>query len=310
MKNITPYQATCTVCGKIFTAYKTTTKYCGKNCSRRAIKIEYKNNSHRLEEIEKNEKVRLQLSNRSNLSLSLAATFLGVSRPTLYKLLTEHQIELLRISQRTIRVRVSDLEKLYSKLPVKITPKTAPIEEIGKILIEYVTSTQAAEKFNISKSFFYKKIKEKNISPVLIDKQTLYPLKSLKKLFVSEHKNITDWYTLEDIAEKYNMAKTSVYGFVCLHSIPRKKVGLKVMYSKKHLDSAKGTDPVEKVNYYTVAEAIKKYKFTRSYLYGLVRERNIPKLKKGNFNLIHRQTLDDIMNTRTFRHHSKTKKTQ
>ena len=40
MINRQPYELTCKVCEKTFTAYKRTAKYCGKNCAKRGYKAE------------------------------------------------------------------------------------------------------------------------------------------------------------------------------------------------------------------------------------------------------------------------------
>jgi hypothetical protein len=63
------------------------------------------------------------------------------------------------------------------------------------------------------------------------------------------------------------MTLTSIYGLASTNAIPKKKEGKIVYYSKKHFDIAKGVAQPEEPQYYTVAEAMKKFNLTRDQLY-------------------------------------------
>jgi excisionase family DNA binding protein len=106
------FEFACKTCGKLFTAYTSVTKYCSNNCARRRNKAEKRKERLLLESEETKERNRQKLLLQENLSLTDAAALLGISRPTLYKLLDDRNVELLRISKRTIRVRKSDLSNL------------------------------------------------------------------------------------------------------------------------------------------------------------------------------------------------------
>ena len=66
---------------------------------------------------------------------------------------------------------------------------------------------------------------------------------------------IKKWYSTQDMQEKFGMTLTAIYSFVSKNAIPKKKVGIIVYYSKKHVDIAKGLIASEEPKYYTIAES-------------------------------------------------------
>jgi excisionase family DNA binding protein len=107
------YPKVCKFCGNLFTASESTTKYCTPACANRGKKAEKRKEQLRLESEAIKEQKRQNMLSQSNLSLTDAATLLGISRPTLYKLLNNNGVELLRITKRSIRVKQADLLSLY-----------------------------------------------------------------------------------------------------------------------------------------------------------------------------------------------------
>ena len=66
--------------------------------------------------------------------------------------------------------------------------------------------------------------------------------------------DITEWYSTQEIQKKFGMTLSAIYTFVSKNAIPKKKEGIMVYYSKKHVDIAKGVAAPEEPQYYTVAE--------------------------------------------------------
>ena len=60
---------------------------------------------------------------------------------------------------------------------------------------------------------------------------------------------IKEWYSTQDMQEKFGMTLTAIYSFVSKNAIPKKKVGIMVYYSKKHVDIAKGLIAPEEPKY-------------------------------------------------------------
>lgn len=103
---------------------------------------------------------------------------------------------------------------------------------------------------------------------------------------------IKEWYSTQDMQEKFGMTLTAIYSFVSKNAIPKKKVGIMVYYSKKHVDIAKGLIAPEKPKYYTIAEAMERFNLTRDQLYHYVKYHNIPRIKVGKYTKILRAELD------------------
>ena len=55
------------------------------------------------------------------------------------------------------------------------------------------------------------------------------------------------------------MTVSAVYCFVSKEGIPKMKIGRETLYSKTHVDVAKGLIKKEEPQYYTYAEAMEKY---------------------------------------------------
>lgn len=88
------------------------------------------------------------------------------------------------------------------------------------------------------------------------------------------------------------MTLTAIYSFVSKNAIPKKKIGIMVYYSKKHVDIAKGLIAPEEPKYYTIAEAMERFNLTRDQLYHYVKYHNIPRIKVGKYTKILRVELD------------------
>jgi excisionase family DNA binding protein len=238
------------------------------------------------------ERSRQKLLSQEFLSVSSAATLLSISRPTVYKMIANGELKTIRISERIVRIKRTDLEQIHSV----IAPINTPIAEISKAKEEYIGVSEALQQFNISPTWFYRKIKTAEIKPAIIDGKTLYPLQPLKKLFAKkQYADIAEWYTVAEIVEKFGVSKQYVYEYASDHKLPRKKQGIEVLISKYHWDQSKGLDPAENENYYTVPQATEKYSIGRGHLYDVIRAHKIPKITRGRNIMIHREKLDKIM---------------
>jgi excisionase family DNA binding protein len=171
------YKKVCKFCGNAFVAQKSTTKYCCDNCAKRAYKVKQKAQKRderlQLESDEIKERNRQNLLSQEYLSLTNAAALLGISRPTIYKVIASGELKTIRISERVVRVKKSDLEKLQSKTlaPIKHT-----VAEINKTIEEYISVEDAMQQFNVSNTWFYNKIRSKKITPILIKGKANYPV--------------------------------------------------------------------------------------------------------------------------------------
>lgn len=106
---------------------------------------------------------------------------------------------------------------------------------------------------------------------------------------------ITEWYSVEEMQRKFGMTVSAVYCFISKEGIPKMKIGRETLYSKTHVDIAKGLVKKEEPQYYTYAEAMAKYGMTHDQMHHYVKYHNIPRVKKGRYTYISRKELDDLL---------------
>lgn len=97
-----------------------------------------------------------------------------------------------------------------------------------------------------------------------------------------------EWYTAEEMMEKYDMTQNAVYSFVWSNNIPKKKVKKQTFYSKLHVDNIKNKDSSSQrepsqlePQYYTIKEACAKFGVSRDMLYKFGLKNNLPKVQEG-----------------------------
>ena len=197
------------------------------------------------------------------------------------------------------RVRKQRIESLQHELGKII--KTPP-----NLNNEYLTPSEVDELLNIGRTSIYRYIRNGIIKVIRFERKTLvrradienmtdYLSKENEKTSTKEKAPITDFYTTQEMQEKFGMTLSAIYCFVSKNAIPKKKEGIMVYYSKKHVDIAKGIAAPEEPQYYTVAEAMEKFNLTRDQLYHYAKYHNISKVKKGKYTLISKPELDKLL---------------
>ena len=105
-----PVTRTCPCCGSAFTTDNLKRKYCSDTCRNthqmRKKRARTKARKARIE----TSAAREALEGKTHLSISEAAKFLGVSRPTLYARIEQGELTPLRVSTRTVRIPIEQLE--------------------------------------------------------------------------------------------------------------------------------------------------------------------------------------------------------
>ena len=164
-------------------------------------------------------------------------------------------------------------------------------------ITDFYTTAEVKEKFNVAESWIFAIAKKNNIPRTFNRGKTYWSKKHIDAYFAKKAPNpdITEWYSTQEIQEKFGMTLSAVYCFVSKNAIPKKKEGIMVYYSKKHVDIAKGMTAPEEPKYYTVPEAMEKFNLTRDQLYHYATYHNIPKMKKGKYTLISKAELDKLL---------------
>ena len=292
----TKIKKVCEYCGTVFYAQKLTTRFCSHRCNNLAYKERVR--QKRIQEVET--KVQTVISeqpisdfkDKEYLSFKEAATLLGLSKQAIYKMVYAGKLRAFRVSSRLSFIRKGDIDRMLEARPYEQRhPKdTIPITD-------FYTTAEVKEKFNVAESWIFAIAKKNNIPRTFNRGKTYWSKKHIDAYFAKKAPNpdITEWYSTQEIQEKFGMTLSAVYCFVSKNAIPKKKEGIMVYYSKKHVDIAKGVATPEEPKYYTVPEAMEKFNLTRDQLYHYATYHNIPKVKKGKYTLISKAELDKLL---------------
>lgn len=287
-------QKRCKWCGAIFTAHKTTTEYCSHRCGNLAYKDKVR--KQRIEslqhELGKSIKTPPNL-NKEYLTPSEVAELLHIGRTSIYRYIRNGAIKVIRFDRKTL-VRKADIENMTTYIEQETKEKQ--IKEKTPIT-DFYTTAEVKEKFNVAESWIFAIAKKNNIPRTFNRGKTYWSKKHIDAYFAKKAPNpdITEWYSTQEIQEKFGMTLAAVYCFVSKNAIPKKKEGIMVYYSKKHVDIAKGVAAPEEPKYYTVPEAMEKFNLTRDQLYHYATYHNIPKMRKGKYTLISKAELDKLL---------------
>ncbi len=283
-------QKKCEWCGKLFIAHKTSTRCCSHRCANLA----YKERTRQKRVSEFQTMVNQQIEkedciDKDFFTPSEAAKYIGISRATFYRYLETNLIKSVQLKRKTI-IRKRDIEALFDNA----SPYKKHLPRSKQSITDFYTTAEIKEKFGVKESWIYEIAKEHNIPRTFNRGRTYWSKKHIDSYFAKKapDANITEWYSVAELQEKFSMTLSAIYTFVYKNVIPKRKEGKMVYYSKKHFDIAKGIATPEEPQYYTIPEAMEKYNLTRDQLYHYVKYHNITRIKVGKYTKIIRSELD------------------
>lgn len=286
----------CEWCGTTFYAQKLTTRFCSHRCNNLAYKEAVR--QKRIQEVEA--KVQTFISEQSisdvkdkeYLSFKEAATLLGLSKQAIYKMVYAGKLQAFRISSRLSFIRKGDIDRMLEARPYE---QRQPKDTIP--ITDFYTTAEVKEKYHVNESWIFAITKKHGIPRTFNRGKTYWSKKHIDAYFAKKapDPNITEWYSTQEMQDKFGMTLSVIYTFAHKNAIPKKKEGIMVYYSKKHVDIAKGIAKSEETMYYTVAEAMEKFNLTRDQLYHYVKWHHISKVKKGKYTFISRAELDKLL---------------
>ena len=286
----------CQWCGAEFEAQKVSTKYCSHRCANLAYKQATREKRVKQVEAEthfiKSEKPKENVKDKEYLSIAQASVLLGLSLQAVYKMIYAGHLAAYKLSSRLSFVRREDIDKMLNANPYVKKNRSK-----GEDITEFYTTAEIKEKYGVKESWLYKIAKEHNIPRTFNRGKTYWSKKHIDSYFAKKAPNpdITEWYSVAEIQEKFGMTLSAIYSFVSKNVIPKKKVGITVCYSKKHFDIAKGVADPEKPQYYTIPEAMEKFNLTRDQLYHYVKYHNITRIKVGKYTKISKPERDEFL---------------
>ena len=280
---------TCEFCGKEFYAQKVSTRYCSKRCN----ELAYKQRRRQRQIIEAEARVLQKpiedVKEKEFLSLNDTAVLMGISKRCVYDLIHNGILQAFKLTSRLTIVRKADIEimfegRVYTK---KVKPERKPITE-------FYTTKEIQEKFGVSEAWVFKLAKEKKIPKVLHHGKTYWSKQHVDKHFAKhiENNSIVEWYSVQDMMEKFNMTTSAVSCFVSKFNIPKKKIKTSVYYSKQHVDAAKGINEPPKEEFYTMKEAVQHFGMTEDQIYKYAKKAKVSKHMVGCIVLMNKRELD------------------
>lgn len=286
----------CECCGKEFIAQKQSTRYCSHQCNSKAYKINKRIEAKRNVEAASQkiiiEKSVQDLKDKEYLSVIEVALLFGLCKQTIYNMIHSGKLKAVQITDRLSIIRKKDIEDMFDNAS---TYRARP-KKIDEPITEFYTMAEIKEKYKVKEVWVYKIVKEKKIPKILRRGKSYFSKKHIDNYFAKKapDTSITEWYSVEDIQNKYNLTVSAIYTFVSENQIPKKKEGRTVFYSQKHFDIAKGYKQPEEQQYYTVEEATAKFGISRDALYYYVKSHNISKIKEGRYVKLSKPELDNL----------------
>ena len=268
----------CEECGREFVTHMATTRTCSSRCANLAFKHRKRDERLKTTTIEVREKQRLALLDKDFLSLSDAARLLQISRNTLYKII-----------DRTVRIARADLDLAAEAKEQPISTETEV--NMGK----WMTRQQVMDQYNVTYSWFYSVLKKRGVKTTMIGTTGFYDKATMHKLFANQdYSHITEWYTFDEVRRSSGMKTESISMYLKDHKIPKMKKNNITYISKEHWDDARGLN-IDRDLYYTIAEITEKYGLSRNHLFVVLKEHDIPRIKRGNFVYLPREEVDRVL---------------
>lgn len=250
------------------------------------------------------------------LSPKLVAEFLGVSRSTAYDYIARGIIKATRVGKRKTFVKRSDIMAVFDGSSILVSSaspasikggENTSVESSGNSTKggkntsrdSYTTVKEVAERYDLSLAGTDKILKSAGITVINHKGKHFYYMSEVEALFrkreVASHPEITEWYTAQEVQEKFKLKPATVYDIVSTYQIPSKKVRNVTYYSKIHFDMARGIKPEGSDLWYTVQEAMEKYGQTRDQVYNVLRYNNIQRVQVGRNVKFRRDDYDALM---------------
>lgn len=193
---------------------------------------------------------------------------------------------------------------LIRKADIELMLKSKPYERLVAKndfdITEYYTAEEIAQKYKVNAKWVWTYTRQHKVPKVRIRQFNYYSKKHIDAAFAKYEvdSDLTEWYTPEEIQEKYGMTRVAIRSQVYRNNIPSKKEHGQIFYSKLHFDLSKSSEQESKAEYYTVKEAMEKFKLSRDSVYGILQFHQINREKNGRFVRFLKVEFDRVMGAR------------
>ena len=229
------------------------------------------------------------------LSPKEAAYLLGISLPTIYRYMAKGMFKALRTPAKTI-IRWSDLEAWFDNAPAYVKRNNRR----HKIEHDSYTMKEICEKYQVTQKVAMRRIEQFDIPKIYEGRNVSFSKTAVDRYFSEfiEDFDKENYYTIQQVMEKFNMSYSAVISFAKRHKLPRVTRRREVFYSKPHIDSLKGNGEAIDPLYYTFKEVMEKYGFTKDQVSHYLHTYHIDRFKRGTFTMINRKEFDKTIKER------------
>lgn len=264
----------CPQCGKPFKTTASRKEFCSKSCAAAREKENNRRNATAKSVISAKLALKQVESSKELLSISAAARYLGVSRPTIYKYIEEGKLSPIRKSDAVIRIPIAQLQRSEDK-----TQQLPSADATG-----YMTKDEVIRKYDISETWFHRRVREKGVKSVRMGAKSYYQATVMYQLFHKEDlKDIGNWYTSEELAIREGISRKHI----CATA---RKLGIKVVrgsrisyIDKEGWDNRKIAPAILERDYMTADQIKQHYHIGNKTLYDKINASAVTKVKKGNY---------------------------
>ena len=210
----------CQWCGKQFIAHKMTTLYCSSSCVNKAYKT--KKRQMMKEEVEHEQHSKLpiveSIGDKPYLSPMEAAKLLGVGKTTIYRYMAQGQFKVLRLPAKTL-VRRIDLEAMFDNAPAYVKRNNRR----HKIEHDSYTMKEICEKYQVTRKVAMRRIEQFDIPKIYEGRNVSFSKTAVDRYFseLIEDFDKENYYTIQQVMEKFNMSYSAVISFAKRHKLPR-----------------------------------------------------------------------------------------
>ena len=220
----------CKCCGKLFTPEFGRQVFCTPACREQYHKRTKRLRKNSVTSVKQIDQIHSVLNDKALLSISEAAEYLGVTRPTIYARIREGELVPVRVSLRTQRIPIEQLRSDSSRLP-------QPYKGDYSILI---SKEEALERYDVGLSWIYKRMKDEGIRPKIIKGKNYFPRKELDKILpLRKHYNPDEWYDAAELMQRDGLTRKYISYFIRRKGITCQRQGWTLLINKEEWDKAK-----------------------------------------------------------------------
>ena len=188
----------CAWCKQEFIAHKTTTTCCSHRCANLLYKqkkreASIKANNQIVEKVIKEKPIE-KIRDKPILTITEAATYIGVTRPTLYGYLKRGELKASRLGYKFL-LKKEDIDNLFNKpIEFKIPVRDKPS------INDFYTTAEVKEKYGVKDSWIFHIAKEHNIPRTFHRGKTYWSKKHIDDYFAKKAPDpeIKEWYSITD----------------------------------------------------------------------------------------------------------------